>query len=184
MPDWLPALMSFEEHSGIWSTYVDALYRAFSKDFTLSCPLFRGKEVVPFGEPVFDGKEATFWHIISAGRIEEDREPDLRRCERIRWVRAVIEHGDAPGMRVWEKECRRRGQSERRIYLWLEERDYLVVLIQQRSCFRLLTAFLTTYGHTRRKLRKEFEEWRRRQAPQKTEAAPEDGSVTPSTHGR
>lgn len=36
-----------------------------------------------------DGKEATFWHMIQEGRIEEDRTPDIRRCERIRWPKPI-----------------------------------------------------------------------------------------------
>ncbi|MNH30689.1 hypothetical protein D3C79_909980 [compost metagenome] len=37
--------------------------------------------------PVIQGKEATFWHMISEGNDEAERLPDLRRCERIRWPR-------------------------------------------------------------------------------------------------
>src|SRR4030066_170192 len=50
------------------------------------------------------GKEATFWHLISEGKSEKDRLPDLRRCERIRWPRPIIEHHDRLTIKFWGPE--------------------------------------------------------------------------------
>ncbi len=44
--------------------------------------------------PLVDGKEYTFYHITHKGNIENDRTPELRRCERIGWARPVIENGN------------------------------------------------------------------------------------------
>ena len=61
--------------------------------------------------------------MISEGSVEEERTPDLRRMERIRWPAPVIEHSDDGVIKVWRNQRRR---NETRILLWLEELDYLV----------------------------------------------------------
>jgi hypothetical protein len=102
---------------------------------------------------VIQGKEATFWHLISEGELESDRLPDLRRCERIRWPRPVIEHTTEPVIKVWENE---RG-SEKRVCLWLESAEYLVVLARRKSYVLIWTAFPVTEAHRKRKLQREYE---------------------------
>lgn len=32
------------------------------------------------------GRWASYWHLVEEGRVKDDRTPDLRRCERLRWV--------------------------------------------------------------------------------------------------
>ncbi len=168
-PEWLPPLVLLEEYKGNWSAYLDALYSAFTHDFVQSHPRFRGRGCVPFQRPMSQGKEATFWHIISEGEEERDRQPDLRRCEHIGWVRAIIEHADTVEVKTWEKKHSKRGVAETRVYLWLEDQGYVVVLIDQQRVFRLLTAFPTTYDHTRRRLRKDYNESKRHHCPEKPE---------------
>ena len=124
--------------------------------------------------PVIQGKEATFWHLISEGGNEADRLPDLRRCERIRWPRPIIENAAEPVIKIWENE--RKG--ERRICLWFDNEDYLVILARRSDYVLLWTAYLVTLPHQKRKLQQEYEAYK------KAGAAPEDDAVTPSTHGR
>jgi len=109
--------------------------------------------------PESQGKAATFWHIISEGNIEENRLPDMRRCERIRWPRPVIEHSHENGVKVW-KNIRGR---EIRICLWLESLEYLVILADRKDYVLLWTAYMVDKDHRRQKLQKEFEEYWRNQ---------------------
>lgn len=37
-----------------------------------------------------NGKHFGFWRVISDGELEDDRLPDLRRCERITWIAYLI----------------------------------------------------------------------------------------------
>ena len=99
------------------------------------------------------GKEATFWHMTSEGIDEESRIPDIRRCERIRWPKPVVEHADHPKMKYWVSVKR----NENRIHIWLEDEDYVVVLADRRGFLLPWTAFLITREHTRSKLRKEYD---------------------------
>lgn len=174
-PEWLPNLVLLEKYQNNWDKYIEALYDYFCKDFVYDKPLFRGTMLVlkrlPLGK---DGKEATFWHMISEGRIEQERTPDLRRCERIRWPKPIVEHSECNNIKVWENE--RRG--EKRICLWFEDIEYLVVLAKRNGYILFWTAYLVKENHKKRKLNKEFEEFR------EAGDAPKDGTVTPSTHGR
>ena len=90
----VPALIFLEDYNGDWTNYLDAIYRAFQLDWG---PGTRPKEV--FGLrlglkrfPESQGKSATFWHLIQSGDDESHRTPDLRRCERIKWPRAVTDN--------------------------------------------------------------------------------------------
>lgn len=156
---WLPPLILLESYGGDWGAYFAEVYEGFRRDHVYHRPRFRGEELRLKRHPVIDGKEATFWHLISEGMGEADRLPDLRRCERILWPRQVIEHADDPVIKVWGNK---RG-TETRTLLWLEEEDYLVVLAE-RSGYKLLwTAYLVPQEHRKAKLRKEYESFLRGQ---------------------
>jgi len=155
IPNWLPALVLFQDYGGDWKRYVDALYRYFKQDFVESQLSFRGAPLALKRHPLEQGKEATFWHLISEGPVEENRLPDLRRCERIRWPRPIIERADDPPIRVWENQR----QGETRILIWLEEAEYLVILAARIGYILFWTAFPVTRPHSQRKLKKEYEAW-------------------------
>jgi hypothetical protein len=161
MRDGLPALLRFADFGGDWPRYEDALYEAFCLDFVRDCPVFRNQAVHLKRHPLLDGKEATFWHFITEGPSERARTPDLRRCERIRWPRAIIERHDDPSLKVWENE---RGR-DRRVCLWLESEEYLVVLADRGTFVLPWTAYLVTESHRKRKLQKEYEDYQRHGVP-------------------
>lgn len=148
--DWLPALVALTDYEGNWERYINAVFEIFSSDFVQCRPRLHGLPVTCRRDPIFDGKEAGFWHCVSEGRDEVNRTPDLRRCERIGWIRALIENPDAPGVDVWR--CRK--NRDWRTYLWLKE-SYLVVLGERKGYYQLITAFCTDRAHTIRKQRAE-----------------------------
>lgn len=151
-PAWLPPLVFFVDYNGDWEKYLDALYGYFKQDFIDSRPLFKGRRLGLKKHPLNKGKEATFWHFIQEGTNEDNRIPDLRRCERIRWPRPVIENVNEPVLKVWENT--RKG--EKRILLWLEKQEYLVVLAKRNGYLLPWTAYLVTEEHRKRKLRQEY----------------------------
>lgn len=154
-PDWLPPLVLLSDHGGDWSTYLEVIYGWFKQDFIDSKPVFQGRRLGLKRYPLSQGKEATFWHMTSQGSTEEDRTPDFRRCERIRWPRPVIENSDNAGIKWWVSVKKR----EDRIHIWLEAEDYLVVLADRRGFLLPWTAFVVAREHTREKLRKEHERY-------------------------
>lgn len=160
-PSWLPELVLFENYGGNWHHYLDALYDFFKKDFIDSKPTFEGRRVGLKRHPESQRKEATFWHMISEGDSEEDRFPDMRRCERIRWPRPIIEHSRESVVKVWKNV---RGR-ETRICLWLESLEYLLVLADRRDYVLPWTAYMVDKPRRRQKLQKEFEEYWKKPNP-------------------
>ncbi len=154
-PAWLPPLVFFSDYSGNWEAYLEAIYDYFKQDFVDSKPMFRGMRLGLKRHPMEQGKEATFWHMIQQGKHEDERIPDFRRCERIRWPRPIIEHNEEGTIKVWWNK-RKGGQ---RICLWFEQEDYLVILADRGNYILPWTAYLVKKPHQQRKLQKEYEKY-------------------------
>lgn len=153
LPDWLPELMTLESFGGSWQDFFDAIYQCFERDFVHNKPVFRGKRLRLKRHPEYDGKSATFWHMISEGSIEDERTPDMRRCERIKWPKPIIENDSDTALKVWAEK---RG-GRKRIHIWFEQEGYLVVLEDRRDYILPWTAFRIEREHERKKFNKRFE---------------------------
>ena len=75
--------------------------------------------------------------MIQSGDVESERIPDIRRCERIRWPRAVIENWSDPAVKTWHQK---RGSNER-VALLLESERYLVILADREDFVLPWTAY-------------------------------------------
>lgn len=152
--EWLPELLLLEEAGGNWGEYLERLHAHFITAFVDSKPLWPGKRVALKRHPEYDGKSATFWHMISEGRTEADRTPDMRRCERIRWPRPIMDEFDdaVPETTecriVWWKEER---GGEERYLLALDDFSYIVVVADRGDYVLPWTAFCCEYRHQREK---------------------------------
>ena len=144
-----------ESFGGNWERFFAAVYHIFEQDFVLSKPDFRGKRLGLKRHPEYDGKSATFWHMISTEEVEAEREPDLRRCERIRWPKPVIEDSTDPALKVWAEP---KGKNQR-IHIWFEDEGYLVVLDDRGDYILPWTAFFIEREHERKKYNKRWERY-------------------------
>lgn len=151
--DWLPELILLENFGGNWQTFFEQVYQYFHQDFVVSKPIFRGKRLGLKRHPEYQGKSATFWHMISEGNVEEERTPDIRRCECIRWPKPIIENSNAKQLKVWAEI---RG-NQKRVYIWYEVEGYLVVLDDRKEYILPWTAFYIEHQHERRKYNKRWE---------------------------
>jgi len=176
--NWLPGLVTLEDSGNNWDRYLDAVYSIYKADFLDSRPTYRGTLVGVKRLPIERGKEAGFWHLIQEGREEDDRIPNLRRCERIRWPRPVIEHGHEVSICAWRNVRHTKAGVQRNICLWLQEHEYLVILRIRKNGILFWTAYPVTEEHKKKKLWREYEE------SKKTGDAISDDPDTPSTHGR
>ena len=153
---WLPDLITLEGHGGDWNAYLRAIHDAFRQDFVhRQPPAIRGTRMGLKKHPMVNGMEATFWHLISEGVGEDDRTPDLRRCERIAWPRPIIEAVDGGNVCCWPTL---RG-TEIRLQLAVEDFSYLVVVAMRNEYALLWTAFCVEHAHRRERLRKDYERW-------------------------
>lgn len=174
-----------------WEAYLDALYATYLETVANAKLTFCGCPLKVYFMPESKGRGYGFWHLISEApdqrnRDEDERIPDLRRCERIRWVAWCVQQADAglPGFSWWENE---RGR-ETHVVLWAEQHDFAVVLAKRQTGqggrYYLLKTAYCPREHTRRKFRRERDAWltaRKTEAPAHCCARASD---TPSTHGR
>ena len=154
--DWLPALTRLADVGGDRAEYIEQTYAIFRRDFVESQPRFQGLWVRCRRDPIEeDGKEAGFWHCVSEGPNESDRVPDLGRCARIAWIRAMLENSGKAGIDVWKNDR----QGDERTLVWYREEFLVVLAIRRRTrdafrYYQLITAYETKEGHRKSKLRR------------------------------
>lgn len=153
--NWLPKLMLLAAYDGQWHAYLNAIYQVFRQDFVQNKPRYPNKRFALKRFPMSKGKEASFWHLIQEGSVEEDRIPDLRRCERIRWPRPMIEAIQSKQVRVWRNV---RGKNER-VVIATGDFSYVVILDDRDNYVLLWTAYCVEQAHRRAKLQRECESW-------------------------
>ncbi len=151
-PDWLPAMARISP----WTVETfEYLYAIFARDFKDTRPLYEGRPVWFFPE-VEDGKETIFWHMTTRNdRQTATRLPDLRRSERLPWVRPMIEHAGCDEGKAWDYQ---EADGSLKTYVWLEDQQFVVIMKKYPDGGRrLLTSFYVDYPHYRRKLLKKYE---------------------------
>jgi hypothetical protein len=149
---WLPALVTLGSCGGDPHHYFDVLFSHFTQDFITTRPTYPGRRWAMKRHPEYEGKPATFWHLISEGADEEERLPDMRRCERIRWPRPMIDAVLTGRVLCWRKQHK----TSERVLMAIDDFSYLIVLEDRGTFIMLWTAFHVEYEHRRRKLQKEW----------------------------
>lgn len=138
----LPSLILLEEHNGDWKLYEETLYKIFQTTILnklkfLSLPVWCGRDI-----------DRCFWHLITKNpeqfKIEEDRLPDFRRSERIKWIPHILNNYMDTQLCCWESQ---RG-SNINIILWLKKERYMIVLSKRKNYYLLKTAYVHSKGKT------------------------------------
>ncbi len=158
----LPDLLLLEDFGGDYGSYIAAVYEVFKRDFVLKKTEFRGEELRLKWHPMYQNKAYTFYHMTHEGEDEQNRLPDLRRCERMSWAKPTIENCDTWNLKIWPQVRTGKGGTRNRLCIWLElvdEPDYIVI-IDVREGYKLLwTAFVPQYPNQKRKKQKEYKAW-------------------------
>ena len=131
----LPDLFPFH---GNWEKYVEELYEIYMREIVSGDLKFKGLPVRCRYHPETKGKGYGFWHVIQEGRIEEERLPDFRRCERIRWISWLIRNAEKDSRISWWQN--KRG-SDKRVVIWIEDKDFVVILAKRSGYYLLITAY-------------------------------------------
>ena len=153
-----PDLLRFADFGGDWAAYEAELNRVFMDEIARSGLEFRCEAVNCRRHNEVAGRWASYWHLVQEGRVEEDRTPDLRRCERLRWVPWVIQSAVAhPEIDEWQNI---RG-TEVNTLLWYRE-EYLVILGRRNGYWLLRSAYCTEKSGRIAQLRKERDVFNRR----------------------
>ncbi len=147
---WIPEIIELKDFNGDWNLYENYLYNIFSDHFLNSNPVFMGKPVLPRKHPIYNGKYESYFHITCGHyRDIEERVPDFRRCERIKWPKAMIDNtecnclGNCDNYCIWKKQYR----NTFRYSLLLKSEKYLVILEERVKYFVLVSAYPLTYSH-------------------------------------
>lgn len=148
-----PELHLMEHFQNDFKTYFNSAYHIFVNDFVKSQPQFEGKKVSAPKFPLEENIHRTFYHITHEGEDEKNRQPDIRRLERIRFPKFKITNYPHSELLVWKNK---RGK-DRRIIIWNEAEEYVTILTERSSYLLLCTAYLVTKEHRKRKLRSEYE---------------------------
>lgn len=152
--------MSLEDFDGDASKYIEHLLSIFEKDFIKSNIVFR-KEKVFYDKKEVDNKPGAFVHITTeTDRKTGERILSLRRCERLPWVKLMIENEEKPDVLVWSKDQKTKKRWVTRVSLFLEEQTFLVVLEKTKSGYFLITAIYIDNPNQKKKLLKEYGKYR------------------------
>jgi hypothetical protein len=151
---WLPDPLILEP----WNTNTyESLYQIFCEDFkNKNRPLFfKDEKIIIFSSNNFlsEGKEKIFWHITDKDdRAYAERLPDIRRAERINWIRPIIENYTDNHVNCFDYL---EANGKIKTYLWLEGYDFVVILGRlERANYTLITAFYIGYEQKRSELKK------------------------------
>jgi len=139
-------------YNGSWDKYEETLYSVFKKDFIDNQSNLKGFKIFIIREPMFKDKEASFWHITSEGKVESKRTPDLRKCEKIGWIRPIIENYPHQDIKAWKTK----EKGRMKICLCYGDWEYIIVLRRIKKGLLLITAHPIEYNNTKRKLKKQY----------------------------
>ncbi|MCH7805817.1 MAG: hypothetical protein IH995_01550 [Proteobacteria bacterium] len=161
----LPDLMPLTDFEGDVELYLDGLYEFYEINIVRAGLTFDGNPISCRRHPETDGKGFRFWHIISTGTAEEERIPDLRRCETITLIPYILNNvNNDPNISYWENI---RG-TETNILIFLDGEDYLVILGKRRNYNLLKSAYPIIQPNRKRRLLEERDKF----LAQTTRAAP------------
>ncbi len=170
---WLPAMATVNpwRHGEPNDTY-EMLYHIFLRDFVNSRPTYQGREVWHFPE-MEDGKIGLFWHLTSRkeglktiprrkqkftalirDQSQAQRYPDLRRAERLPWVRTTIDNYFQPQALAWDYL---EGDGNIHTYIWLKEYDFVVIMKKYSDGGRrLITSFYIDNSYKRQDFERKY----------------------------
>ena len=170
-----PDLIEFNEYPG-WNEYIEVIYTVYCKELKTKYFQFEGKQIALKKYPTYQGKDKAFWHIVTAGEIEDQRNPDLRKCAHIKWIRYVVDNCTNSFIKIWKNN--RKGKTN--VCLAMDDFSYLVVLGERNGYVILLSAYPTPDPYKKIKLRREYEQYIELNRIRPNGA----DSSSPSTHGR
>lgn len=154
----LPSKICLNEYAGNYQAYIDAVYEIFKIDFIDSRPSFGSHSLGLKFHSFFQDRAYTFYHMTHTGDVENERIPDLRRCECMPWGKPTVENVIPYSLKFWDQK--RNGKY--RICIWLETEDdvdYIFILDVRKTYILPWTAFVLEYSHAKRKKEKEYNTW-------------------------
>lgn len=149
MCKWLTDIIELKDFDGNWNKYDDYLYAIFVRDFIDNPITFQGKPLKIRTYPRQAGREQTYFHITNkdsslSSTDPNDRIPDMRRCERIEWIKLIIQNfkcnykcSNCDGIKYWQEPYK----GNKRWHFLFEEYKFLVVIEERKDYYLLISGF-------------------------------------------
>lgn len=160
---WLPKLLIVEDFDHDWKKHDEAVYRKFQDDLIKTNPNFKLKRFSLNKSQMLEGRERIFWHLVTEGNVEdENRTIDPRRCERIGWIKPVVEEYPQSRIYIWSNtRTRKQGGQDKRYVLSATDFSYVVILSDKGTYALLITMYFVENDNRKETFRREFEEWKK-----------------------
>jgi len=142
-----PDLLLLEDFKGNFQEFLSSVYSVFENNFIKNQPRYEGQKVAVRRYPEMDGLHRTFYHITHEGEDEANRQPYIRRMERIRYPKFVIQQNLHPEILIWKN----RRRKDERILFFNESENYIVVLTERNEFYLFITAYLCSGYSTQKK---------------------------------
>lgn len=122
---------------GEWNAVLMDLYRIFSETFIDDPVRMNGRKVIFDRRKIDDDLEEGFWHLITRKQNGE-RLPDFARARKLNWIRPICENIGEQGVSCWRYL---EGSGRWRVYLWLEEENYVLIFEELTYVYKIVTSF-------------------------------------------
>ena len=128
---------------------IDTLYKIYLNELYDANIIVLDKNITYRRDPLDDGKHECFWHLVTEGK-KDNRVPDFERIRRIHWGSYILKNYEDTEIVCWEKIHKGNKGAQRRIFFWLENESYLIVLGENRkkTSFELITAYYVNHPGT------------------------------------
>ena len=162
-----------------YKEYEANLYKIFRKMFFDDKVFFKGLQVKVETNPKYLEYEHAFIHLTCKTESPNpkdvnDREPDFRRCERLHWIKSIIEKYpclencvNCEGLLLYEEYVN--GNENRiRTKIFFPKEQYIIILEKRKNYYELITAFFIDRGFNDRNINKyykKYNEYKRQGTP-------------------
>ena len=168
---WLPDINPCKNLSAeSYKNYEEELYRTFRKIFFEDKLKFNNLPIRVDTNPRYLEYETAFIHLTCKTESKtpkdlNDREPDLRRAERLHWIKYVIENypclekcEKCDGVLLY-KEYFKGNERRERTKLFFPNAQYIVILEKRKNYYKLISAFYIDRGFEDRNIKKYYNKY-------------------------
>lgn len=166
---WLPDIYPCNDLYK-YGEYEKERYETFRKMFFIDKVKFEGLPVRVKISPKYLEYETSFIHLTCKTESKNpkdlnDREPDLRRVERLHWIKVIIEKYPClekcigcEGVLLY-KELFRGNESRVRTKIFFPKEQYIIILEKRKDYYELITAFYIERGFEDRNIKKYYDKY-------------------------
>ncbi len=141
----------------------DILYNIFKTELYNSSFSYESKPVQYRREPLYHGKEESFFHIISGKNnpMIHEYQQDIQRAARIRWGKEIILNAPCSNLSC-NDNCILIWKSNKRTKLFHKKYNYLVILEEREKYWLYVTSYRIGNSERKRDLIREYNTYKNR----------------------